>query len=106
MITMGHSFGGAVAIRLAVALDEHCAGVVTFATQSAGCEPADQLGDTPLLLIHGSRDELLPVQASEMVRSLADHGELDVIEGAGHLFDEHGDQLHARVETWLASVWD
>jgi pimeloyl-ACP methyl ester carboxylesterase len=106
MVAMGHSFGGAVAIRLAVALGEHCAGVITVATQSAGCEPADQLGETPLLLIHGSRDELLPVQASEMVRLLADHGELDVIDGAGHLFDDHDDELEARVRSWLSAVWD
>lgn len=105
MVTMGHSFGGAVAIHMAVALGEHCAGVVTFATQSAGCEPADQLGDTPLLLVHGSRDELLPVQASEMVRLLADHGELDVVDGAGHLFDDHGEYLHTRVGDWLETVW-
>lgn len=105
MVTMGHSFGGAVAIRLAVALGEHCAGVVTVATQSEGCEPADQLGETPLLLIHGSCDELLPVQASEMVRLLADHGELDVIDGAGHLFDDHDDELEARVRSWLSAVW-
>ena len=61
---------------------------------------------TPLLLIHGSRDELLPVRASEMVRFLADHGELEVIDGAGHLFDGHGDDLHDRVGSWLGSVWD
>ena len=38
----------------------HAVGVVTLATQSAGCERADLLGDTPLLLVHGERDELLP----------------------------------------------
>jgi pimeloyl-ACP methyl ester carboxylesterase len=105
IVTIGHSFGGAVAIRMAVALGEHCAGVVTIATQSAGCEPADQLGDTPLLLIHGRRDELLPVQASEMVRFLAPHGELDIVDGAGHLFDDHGEYLQTKVRTWLETVW-
>ncbi len=105
IVTMGHSFGGAVAVRLGVALGEHCAGVVTIATQSAGCEPADQLGDTPLLLIHGGRDELLPVQASEMVRLLAGHGDLHIVDGAGHLFDEHEDDLHARVAAWLEEIW-
>ena len=105
IVTVGHSFGGAVAIRLAVALGEHCAGVVTVATQSAGCEPADQLDGTPLLLVHGSRDELLPVQASEMVRMLAGGGELDVVEGAGHLFDEHEAYLHTRVTEWLGTIW-
>ena len=37
---MGHSFGGAVAVAVGVGLPEHIAGVVTFATQSAGCEGA------------------------------------------------------------------
>ncbi len=105
IVAMGHSFGGAVAVRLGAALGDHCSGVATFATQSAGCELAGELGETPLLLIHGGRDELLPVQASEMVRFLADHGELDVVEGAGHLFEDHGDYLLQRVVGWLESLW-
>src|SRR5262249_49782163 len=39
-VVMGHSFGGAVAIQAGVVLGEHCAGVITLATQSAGCELA------------------------------------------------------------------
>ena len=39
-----------------------------------------------------------------MVRLLADHGELDIVEGAGHLFDDHGDYLPP-VEAWLEAVW-
>ena len=38
VVLCGHSFGGAVVVRAAVALPETVAGVVTFATQSAGCE--------------------------------------------------------------------
>ena len=59
-ITMGHSFGGAIAIRTACALGDSVKGVVTFATQSAGCEQADELNGRPLLMFHGDRDELLP----------------------------------------------
>ena len=65
VVVMGHSFGGAVAVQVGVALPSTVAGVVTFATQSAGCEVAGGLGGRPLLLFHGDRDELLPVQASE-----------------------------------------
>ena len=38
------------------------AGVVTFATQSAGCEVAGGLAGRPLLLFHGDRDEILPAR--------------------------------------------
>ncbi len=40
--TVGHSFGGAVAIQAGIVLGAHCRGVVTLATQSAGCEHADR----------------------------------------------------------------
>jgi len=55
VVLMGHSFGGAVAIRVAVGLSEMVAGVVTFATQSAGCEIAGGLQGKPLLMFHGGK---------------------------------------------------
>lgn len=101
-VTMGHSFGGAIAVRAGILLGEHCRGVVTFATQSAGCEMAEALGDTPLLLFHGERDELLPVFSSEVVHALAGgNGELVVIPGTGHLLTEAGDLLRDRLVDWL-----
>src|SRR4051794_19609882 len=54
-VTVGHSFGGAVALQAGIVLGAHCRGVVTLGTQSAGCEQANELGDTPLLLLHGER---------------------------------------------------
>jgi fermentation-respiration switch protein FrsA (DUF1100 family) len=68
VVTMGHSFGGAVAVRVGAALPDVVAGVVTLSTQSAGCEVAPHLAGRPLLLFHGDADELLPVGASETVR--------------------------------------
>ena len=43
VVVMGHSFGGAVAVRVGVGLAPLIGGVVTFATQSAGCESAGGL---------------------------------------------------------------
>ena len=68
-------------------LGAHCRGVVTLSTQSAGCEHAPELGDTPLLLLHGTDDEILPAETSTVVQMLAGHGEVVLLPGAGHLLD-------------------
>lgn len=101
VVVMGHSFGGAVAVRVGVGLDPLVTGVVTFATQSAGCEAAAGLRGKPLLLFHGERDEILPVEASEMVRMLAGAGEVVRLPGDGHLLAKSGDVLWERLEAWL-----
>jgi len=104
VVVMGHSFGGAVAVQVGVALPSTVAGVVTFATQSAGCEVAGGLGERPLLLFHGERDELLPLQASEVVRATAGHGDLVVLRGDGHLLAKSGPILWERLFEWLPDV--
>lgn len=101
-VTMGHSFGGAVAVQLGMAMGDYTAGVVTLATQSAGCEDAEGLADTPLLLFHGDRDEILPPFASEVVHQLAGgHGELVILPGDGHLLAKSGDVLRQRLGEWI-----
>jgi alpha/beta superfamily hydrolase len=103
-VTMGHSFGGAVAVQLGMAMGDHTAGVVTLATQSAGCEDAAGLAETPLLLFHGDRDEILPSFASEVVHQLSGgHGELVILPGAGHLLSEAGPLLRERLGEWIPS---
>lgn len=103
-VTLGHSFGGAIAVRAACALGEPVRGVVTYATQSAGCEDADQLAGRPLLLFHGERDELLPVAASEAVRFIAGGGELEVLPDDGHLLSHSGDILFERTLEFVEHV--
>ena len=104
VVVRGHSFGGAVAVRVAVVMTTEVAGVVTFSTQSAGCEVAGALAGRPLLLFHGDRDELLPPQASEMVRMIAGHGDLEIIPGDGHLLGKSDDILLERLDEWLPPV--
>lgn len=101
-VTVGHSFGGAVAVQLGMAMGDFTAGVVTLATQSAGCEDADQLAGVPMLLLHGDRDEILPPFASEVVHHLAGgHGELAILPGTGHLMAEAGEMLRSRLLDWI-----
>ena len=84
-VTGGHSFGGAIAVRAGMAMGDWTRGVVTFATQSAGCEEAQGL-TAPLLAYHGDRDEILPPVWSQVVAQLVG-GPADVrlCGGAGHL---------------------
>ncbi len=105
-VTAGHSFGGAVAIQAAANFDrDSVPGVVTFATQSAGCEPAETLADRDLLLFHGTADRILPPQSSEMVRFLAETGELVLLPGADHLLESVGPQIFERLLTHLPGVF-
>ena len=103
VVLMGHSFGGAVAVRVAVAMDE-VAGVVTFATQSAGCEVAPGLRGRPFLLFHGDADELLPLESSQVVAAMAGHAEVVVCEGDGHLLSNSGPEMMVTLDDWLPSV--
>lgn len=100
-VTGGHSFGGAVAVRAGMAMGDWTRGVVTFATQSAGCEEAGGL-TAPLLAYHGDRDEILPLVCSQVVGNLVGGpAEVVVCEGAGHLLTEAGDRLRADVPGWI-----
>jgi pimeloyl-ACP methyl ester carboxylesterase len=104
VVVMGHSFGGAVAVRAAVVMTGSVAGVVTFATQSAGCEVAGALAGRPLLLFHGDHDELLPPEASHVVAAIAGHGEVVILDGEGHLLAASDDAVVGRLDDWLPPV--
>ncbi len=100
-VTGGHSFGGAIAVRAAMAMGDWTRGVVTFATQSAGCEEAGGL-TAPLLAYHGDRDEILPLVCSQVVAELVGGpAEVAVCEGSGHLLTQAGDRLRAEVPAWI-----
>lgn len=104
VVVMGHSFGGAVAIRAAVVMTGSVVGVVTFATQSAGCEVAGALDGRPLLLFHGDRDEILPAEASLMVQSIAGYGDVEILPADGHLLAKSDDVIVDRLDAWLPQV--
>ena len=102
-VVMGHSFGGAVAIQTGAVLGRHCKGVVTLSTQSAGCEIAPELQDTPLLLFHGADDEILPPETSAVVQALAGHGSVILLPGTGHMLSEASEEIRERLIEWIPS---
>ena len=104
VVVMGHSFGGAAVIRAAVVQQDEVTGVVTFATQSGGCEVAGALHGRPLLLFHGDRDEILGMENSEMVRMLAGSGEVVILPNDGHLLGKSDDAIVDRLDAWLPDV--
>lgn len=104
--TLGHSFGGAVAVQAAAHLEAASVpAVVTFATQSAGCEPVETMSDRDLLFFHGTADQILPYQASQMVQMLAGGGELVLLDGADHGLRPAGAEVLARLLDHLPTVF-
>lgn len=105
-VILGHSFGGAVAVQSACTFPAHTAGVMTFATQSAGCEQAARMGDIPLRLLHGERDSILGPENSMMVQSLAGHGEVTTFPDADHLLAEVGEEIGAITREWVTARFE
>lgn len=98
---VGHSFGGAVAIVAGATLGPRCAGVCTISTQSAGCENAAALAPTPLLLLHGDRDQVLAPDNSLMVRTMAGYGDIEILTGGDHGLVDVRDALWDRTLGFL-----
>lgn len=105
VVLLGHSFGGAVAIRVGVGLAEMVNGVVTFATQSAGCEVAAGMQGRPLLMFHGDSDSILPLESSEVVRAMAGTGDLHIMHGDDHMLAKSHDVMYESVMNWLNDVF-
>jgi pimeloyl-ACP methyl ester carboxylesterase len=108
VVTMGHSFGGAVATRAAVALPDMVVGVVTFATQSAGSEVVGGLARRRLLSFHGDRDRILPPDSSGIVHEIAGDEvdkQLVFLPGVDHAMAGAGAQLLDETTQWLRATW-
>ncbi|HTN81577.1 MAG TPA: hypothetical protein VMK16_18035 [Acidimicrobiales bacterium] len=104
---VGHSFGGAVAIGAGVLLGSATAGVVALSTQVPGTEHVDRLA-SPLLLVHGDNDGVLPDLCSRNVYERATSArtrELVVLPGEGHLLDgQAATGLADQVATFLQAA--
>ena len=93
VVVVGHSFGGAVAIK-AAELSDLITGVVALSSQRFGTQNVDQL-KKPLLLIHGSNDEILDQAASKDIFERAGQPKrIEILDGAGHGLTEVAEEVH------------
>lgn len=99
-VIVGHSFGGAVAVK-AGELAPIVAAVCGLSSQRFGTFEVERLAK-PLLLIHGSRDEILDQQASRDIYERArDPKRLVILEGSGHGLLEHAAEVRALVAQFV-----
>ncbi len=104
LVLVGHSFGGAVVIN-AAARRGAAAGVVAMSSQTVGTALVAELSPTPLLLIHGKADEVLPDRCSYDLYARAGHPkQLIVYPRCRHGLDECRDALDRDLARWIEGV--
>jgi uncharacterized protein len=100
---IGHSFGGAVAIN-AGTLSPVATGVIAISSQLAGAHGVADLSPKPLMLIHGTADDILPQRSSELIFERAAEPKLiRLFEGADHRFSGRCEELFELVDQWLST---
>lgn len=100
-VVVGHSFGGAVAIRAGV-LSPMVVGVVAMSSQLHGARDVAQLSPRPLLLVHGMDDQVLEATASETIYQWAEEPKRIVLyAGAGHGLHQCREALEELLTEWI-----
>lgn len=99
-VLVGHSFGGAVVVK-AGALHPLVRAVASLSPQLFGTRQVEELA-LPLLLVHGSADEVLDSEASEDIfRRAADPKQLVIYGDAGHSLETVAEALDGLVASWV-----
>ena len=106
VVVMGHSFGGAVAVRVGVGLRSvgHRHRHVRHAIGRMRGRRRARRDAAPAVPRRARRDP--PAHASEMVQMIAGTGELVRLPGDGHLLAKSADAVWERLEDWLPAVLD
>ncbi|WP_375434500.1 alpha/beta hydrolase [uncultured Hymenobacter sp.] len=98
---VGHSFGGAVVVS-AGALSHEVVAVVAMSSQTYGTDLAPCVSPRPLLVLHGTADEILSDACSRNIYERAlEPKEILLYPGCRHGLDECRDQVDADVVGWL-----
>lgn len=99
-VVVGHSFGGAVAVK-AGELAPIISAVCGLSSQRFGTFEVERLSK-PLLLIHGSQDEVLDQQASKDIFERArEPKRLVILDGDGHGLTHHADEVRSLVTQFV-----
>jgi alpha-beta hydrolase superfamily lysophospholipase len=101
---VGHSFGGAVVIT-AGAVNKQVAAVAALSSQTFGTDLVGEISPRPLLLIHGTDDEILSDACSRDIhRRAAEPKEILLYPGCRHGLDECREAVDRTLLTWLRRV--
>jgi alpha-beta hydrolase superfamily lysophospholipase len=101
---VGHSFGGAVVVSAGVASDAVIA-VAALSSQSSGTQDVAALAPRPLLVAHGTDDEVLPDRTSRDIHARArDPKRLILYPGCRHGLDACRDALDRDLLAWIREV--
>jgi fermentation-respiration switch protein FrsA (DUF1100 family) len=104
VVLVGHSFGGAVVITAGAASDA-VIGVAALSSQTRGTRAAAALAPRPLLLAHGTDDEILPAASSQDIFARAHEPKrLVLYPGCRHGLDACRDALDADLSGWIGDV--
>jgi pimeloyl-ACP methyl ester carboxylesterase len=104
VILVGHSFGGIVVIAAAGVCREVIA-VAALSSQTAGAAAVGRIAPRPLLLMHGTDDDVLPDRCSrELYRLAGEPRSLKLYEGCGHGLDECRQAVETDLLTWILEV--
>jgi len=99
---IGHSFGGAIVIRVATQISS-VRTVVTLASQSLGADGVANLNSScSILFLHGTDDEILSSGCSQYLHELAQtQKKLLLCPGADHNFEPLTEIVQQRVCEWI-----
>ena len=101
---VGHSFGGAVAIKAGVISDTVIA-VAALSSQTAGTQAVGKLGPKPVIFIHGEKEEILPPACSRDLHARAgEPKELILYPDCFHSLDQCREALDRDLSRWLRDV--
>lgn len=101
---VGHAFGGAVVINAGVSSPSVVA-VAALSTQMLGADDIAELSPRPVLLMHGTSDEVRSeIGSRELYERAAEPKELLLYEGCGHNLDECRGQIDRDLLAWLQRV--
>ena len=104
VVLVGHSFGGAVVIT-AGAVSDYVVAVAALSSQSYGVGSVRELSPKPLLLIHGTHDEVLPdVCSRNLYEQAGEPKELILYPGCLHGLDQCREELDRDLLRWLEGV--
>ena len=105
LVVAGFSFGAAVAVRIALALEP--VALVTVAPPVERLPTADALPRCPWLVIHSSDDALIGIDAVIAWLNAQPPGpELAIVDGADHFFHGKLGEVRTAVEAFIAPCLD